>query len=401
MAKVCIIGFGCVGSGTYEILKENNKIIAMRTGETVDVKYIVDIRDFSGHEVAPLVTTNFDTVLSDEEVGIVIETMGGTTIAYDYTKAALLSGKSVVTSNKELVASKGDELFKIAKEKGVKYFYEASVGGGIPIIRPLISSLGANNIEEITGILNGTTNYILTNMLKNGESFEKALSTAQELGYAESNPSADVDGFDTGKKISILASMSIGEKVNFEDVYTEGISAVSSEDTQYAASLDAVIKLIGKFRKTESGCEVYVAPMLVKKDNPLYTVDDVFNGILVNGDMLGDAMFYGKGAGKHATASAVVSDVMEIVKNAPDQNIVPWTSSEGGNVVPFGKVKASFMVRISATGNNFTKALSAFKNEKTMEIFENEFALITEPMSFDELTEKLNGLDVISKYMFV
>lgn len=401
MAKVCIIGFGCVGSGTYEILKENNKIIAMRTGETVDVKYIVDIRDFSGHEVAPLVTTNFDTVLADKEVSIVIETMGGTTFAYDYTKAALLSGKSVVTSNKELVASKGDELFKIAKENGVKYFYEASVGGGIPIIRPLISSLGANNIEEVTGILNGTTNYILTNMLKNGESFEKALSTAQKLGYAESNPSADVDGFDTGKKISILSSMALGEKVNYEDVHTEGITSVSMEDTQYAEALGAVIKLIGRFRKTEAGCEVYVAPMLVGKDNPLYSVDDVFNGILVNCDMLGEALFYGKGAGMLATASAVVSDVMEIVKNAPDQCIVPWTSSEGGNVVPFENVKASFMVRIKACGDNFSKALSLFKNEKTMEIFDDEFALITDVIEYRELIEKLNGLDVISKYMFV
>ena len=400
MAKVCIIGFGCVGSGTYEVLKQNNNLIAMRTGETVDVKYIVDIRDFSGHEVAPLVTTNFDTVLSDEEVSIVVETMGGTTIAYEYTKAALLKGKSVVTSNKELVAAKGDELFEIARKNGVKYFYEASVGGGIPIIRPLISSLGANNINEITGILNGTTNYILTSMLNNGESFDSALSTAQELGYAERDPSADVGGFDTGKKISILSSMVLGEKVNFENVHTEGIVNVSSEDTQYAEAVDAVIKLIGKFRKTDSGNEVFVAPMLIKKDNPLYSVNDVFNAILVDGDMLGEALFYGKGAGKYATASAVVSDIMEAVKKSPDDLVVPWTSSDKNNVKPYDEVKASFMLRIKAEGDNFKNALERFESERTLEITDNEFALITAPMTHGELYKKISGLDVISKYMF-
>ncbi len=400
MAKVCIIGFGCVGSGTYEILKENKDLISMRTGETVDVKYVVDIRDFTGHEIAPIVTTDFDAVLSDKEVDIVIETMGGTTFAYQYTKAALESKKSVVTSNKELVAAKGDELFAIARKNGVKYFYEAAVGGGIPIIRPLITSLGANKITEITGILNGTTNYILTNMLSGSVSFEKALFEAQKLGYAESNPSADVDGFDTGKKISILSSMVLGKKVNYEDVYTEGITAVTEEDTRYAAAMDCVIKLIGKYKSTETGDEVYVAPMLVKSDSPLYKVDDVFNGILVNGDMLGQALFYGKGAGKLATASAVVSDVMEVVKDAKDDVVPAWVPCNEKITKDFGEVCASFFVRIKSSDNMLSLAVSRFKDERIFEIIEGEFALVTPCMKVSEAEKLLEGIDVIKKYMF-
>jgi len=401
MAKVCIIGFGCVGSGTYEILRQNREVISTRTGETVDVKYIVDIRDFSGQEVEPMVTTDFNAILSDDEVNIVVETMGGTTYAYDYTKAALEHGKSVVTSNKELVAAKGDELFEIARKNGVKYFYEAAVGGGIPIIRPLITSLCANKITEITGILNGTTNYILTNMLEHGVSFEKALNEAQKLGYAESDPSADVEGFDTGKKISILSSMALGVKVDYEDVYTQGITDVSSEDTAYAEAMDCVIKLIGKYKYTQQGPEIYVAPMLVKRHTPLYGVDDVFNAILVNGDMLGEAMFYGKGAGKLATASAVVSDIMEAVKKSPDDIVVPWTGSDGKNIKNYNDVCASFFVRIKNTDDSYAKAISKFENEKTFELFDGEFGLITSPMTVGELDSVLEDFDVVNKFMFV
>ena len=401
MAKVCIIGFGCVGSGTYEVLKQNKQLIEMRTGETVDVKYIVDIRDFSGHEVEPFVTTNFDEVLSDEEVGIVIETMGGTTFAYNYTKAALEHGKNVVTSNKELVALKGDELFALAKAHGVNYFYEASVGGGIPIIRPLISSLGANRVTEITGILNGTTNYILTNMLKKGTSFEECLKEAQRLGYAESNPTADVEGFDTGKKISILSSMVLGKKVNYEHVYTEGISNVTSEDAHYAEALGCAIKLIGKYRETDEGAEVFVAPMFVAKESPLYNIDDVFNGILVYGDMLGEALFYGRGAGMLATASAVVSDVMEIVKNAPDHTLIPWQPCKDNIVKDYSKVKACFFVRVRDNGGSMSKVISALNGEKTLELYDGEFAVVTPCMTEEELTSLLNGVEIISKYMFV
>lgn len=401
MAKVCIIGFGCVGSGTYEVLKHNKELISMRTGETVDVKYIVDIRDFSGHEVAPLVTTNFNTVLEDDEVSVVIETMGGITYAYEYTKAALEKGKNVVTSNKELVAIKGDELFALARKNNVNYFYEASVGGGIPIIRPLKTSLGANRVTEITGILNGTTNYILTNMLKKGTSFEKALAKAQELGYAESNPSADVDGFDTGKKISILSSMALGRKVNHEDVYTEGISKVTTEDTKYAEELGCVIKLIGKFRQTENEPEVIVAPMFVNEGSPLYGIDDVFNGICVTGDMLGESLFYGKGAGMLATASAVVSDVMEAVKGSDDDVTVPWVNSNERIIKNYSEVCGRFFVRIKNTPDMFSLALERFNNERTIEIIDGEFALITQELTVAELEKALAGIDVISKYMFV
>ncbi len=400
MAKVCIIGFGCIGSGTYEVLKENKDIIAKRVGETIEVKYVVDIRDFSQHEVAPLVTTDFSKVLSDSEVTIVVEAMGGTTYAYDYSKAALESGKTVVTSNKELVAAKGDELSKLAESKGVKYLYEASVGGGIPIIRPMTSSLGANNITEITGILNGTTNYILTKMLCDGAKFETALSNAQKLGYAESDPTADVEGFDTGKKISILSSMAIGKKVNFEDVHTEGITKVTLEDIEYAEAIDSTIKLIGKFKRCDDGDEVLVAPMIISKDSPLYGVDDVFNAILVKGDMLGDSLYYGRGAGKLATASAVVSDVMDAVYNASSPYKPAWESSDSKIIKNYADIKAAFMVRIKAADGALDLVLSRFNNAKTMEIKAGEFAVITEEITVDTLNASLEGLDVISAYAF-
>lgn len=401
MAKVCIIGFGCIGSGTYEILKENKKIISERVGESIDVKYIVDIRDFSQHEVAPLVTTDFTKVTGDPEVNVVVECMGGTTIAYDYTKAALLSGKNVISSNKELVAAHGDELSQIAADKGVKYLYEASVGGGIPIIRPMMSSLCANNITEITGILNGTTNYILTKMLSEGTSFEAALSDAQKLGYAERDPSADVEGWDTGKKISILSSMATGSKVDFRDVNTKGITGVTLEDIEYAESLGATIKLFGKYKKTVDGTEVYVEPMVVYSDNPLYGVDDVFNAILVKGDMLGDSLYYGRGAGKLATASAVVSDVMDAVLNTAAPYIPAWKDTGRGNVKAYDEVRNSFMVRVKNDDGAFRTVLDRFENAKTIEIKDGEFAVITGEIKVSELTKALDGLNVISQYAFV
>lgn len=398
MAKICIIGFGCIGSGTYEVLKQNSDIISKRAGQPIEVKYIIDIRDFSQHEVAPLVTKDFAKVLSDEEVTVVVETMGGVTYAYDYTKAALESGKSVVTSNKELVAAKGDELALIAKQKGVKYLYEASVGGGIPIIRTIISSLGANNIEEITGILNGTTNYILTKMITEGTEFDKALSDAQKLGYAEQNPTADIEGFDTGKKISILSSIALGTKVNFADVHTEGITGVSLEDIEYAEALDSTIKLIGKFKKTENGSEVIVAPMLIEKSSPLYGVDDVFNAVLVKGDMLGDSLYYGKGAGMLATASAVVSDVMDAVCNSDSDYTPAWVGTEDMIIMPYEDIKSAFMVRIKNTEGAIKRALDAFDNAKVIEIKDGEFAVVTGEITVAQLNSALTGLDVISKY---
>lgn len=400
MAKVCIIGFGCIGSGTYEVLKQNKDLISKRAGEEIDVKYIVDIRDFSQHEVAPLVTTDFSKVLADDEVTVVAETMGGTTYAYDYTKAALERGKSVITSNKELVALKGDELSKLAEAKGVKYFYEAAVGGGIPVIRTVSDSLGANNITEITGILNGTTNYILTKMLTEGTRFEDALSDAQKLGYAEQNPTADVEGFDTGKKISILSSMALGRKVNFEDVYTEGITKVTLEDIEYAEAVDCTIKLIGKFKRSEGGEDVLVAPMLIHNTSPLYGVDDVFNAVLIKGDMLGDSLYYGRGAGKLATASAVVSDIMNAVENASSRYTPAWEGTDERIIKTHDDYSASFMIRLSAIEGAYTKALAAFDNAKTIEIKDGEFAVITQDITVAQLKKAINNLEVISVYAF-
>ncbi len=400
MAKVCIIGFGCIGSGTYEVLKQNKDIIAKRAGEEIDVKYIVDIRDFSQHEVAPLVTTDFSKVLADDEVTVVAETMGGTTYAYDYTKAALESGKSVITSNKELVALKGDELSKLAEAKGVKYFYEAAVGGGIPVIRTVSDSLGANNITEITGILNGTTNYILTKMLTEGTKFEDALSDAQKLGYAEQNPTADVEGFDTGKKISILSSMALGRKVNFEDVYTEGITKVTLEDIEYAEAVGCTIKLIGKFKRSLDGEDVLVAPMLIHNSSPLYGVDDVFNAVLINGDMLGDSLYYGRGAGKLATASAVVSDIMNAVENVSSRYTPAWESADERIIKTHDDYSASFMIRLSALEGAYEKALAAFDNAKTIEIKDGEFAVITQDITVAQLKKAISNLEVISVYAF-
>ncbi len=400
MAKICIIGFGCIGSGTYEVLKQNKEIIAKRAGESIEVKYIVDIRDFSEHEVAPLVTTDFSKILLDKEVTVVAETMGGTTYAYDYTKAALESGKSVITSNKELVALKGDELSKLAKEKGVKYLYEAAVGGGIPIIRTVSDSLGANNITEITGILNGTTNYILTKMLTEGTDFSVALSNAQKLGYAEQDPTADIEGFDTGKKISILSSMALGKKVNFEDVYTKGITEVTGEDIEYAEAAGCTIKLIGKFKRCADGDDVLVSPMLIHKDSPLYGVDDVFNAVLVKGDMLGDSLYYGRGAGKLATASAVVSDIMDAVLNADGVYNPAWESADTRIIKEHSDYKASFMIRVKDTNGAYEKALSAFDNAKTIQIKESEFGVITQEITVSELEKAAEGLEIISKYAF-
>lgn len=403
MAKICIIGFGCVGSGTYEIIKKNCRSIARRAGEEIEVKYIVDIRDFSSHEESHLFTTDFDKVLNDEEVSIVVETMGGTGPAYDYTISALENGKNVVTSNKELVAIKGDELFAIAKAHGVKYFYEASVGGGIPIIRPMITSLSPNEINEITGILNGTTNYILTKMFKESTSFEEALKTAQELGYAERNPAADVEGHDTCKKISILSSMVIGKKVNYEDVHTEGITNITYKDTKYAEKLDCSIKLLGRFRHAGGSYEAVVAPMLVENSNPLAGVEDVFNGIFVNGDMLGDAMFYGRGAGKLPTASAVTADIIEIVKTPAAEFSIPWQPCSEKVIKDYEDIKSSFMVRIKTSDKHKTLSdvNSVFGTADALDLFDDEIAFTTGIMAVKELSCKLSQFDVLNTFMIL
>ena len=327
MVNVALLGFGTVGSGVAEVLTENKELIKNRTGIDFEIKYILDLREFPDHPLGNKVVHDISVILNDPEVSIVVEMMGGVHPAYDFSLAAIKAGKNVVTSNKAVVASYGPELLQEASERGLRYLFEASVGGGIPIIRPLTDLSAQNDITEIIGILNGTTNYILTAMKETGVSFEEALKTAQKLGYAEADPTADVDGFDTCRKICILSAVAFGNLVNFEDVKTIGIRNVTLDDIKSAESNGCSVKLIARAVKTDNGVYMAVEPYAVRKDNPLYSISDVFNGILVRGKVSGDLMFYGKGAGKLPTAGAVVSDIIDIGSRGNDQPRQPiWTT---------------------------------------------------------------------------
>ena len=315
MVNVAVLGYGTVGSGVVEVIKTNQNVVNKKSGQEIHVKYVLDLREFPGDPVMDILVHDYDVILNDPEVEVIAEVMGGVEPAYTFVKAALEKGKSVCTSNKELVAKHGPELIKIAKEHNRNFLFEASVGGGIPIIRPLNQCITADEINSITGILNGTTNYILTKMSKEGLDFDTVLKEAQDLGYAERNPSADVDGFDACRKIAILSSLAYGKSVDFEDVYTEGITKISDIDFKYANILGTSVKLFGKAEKKENGINVFVAPVMIDSNHPLYSVNGVFNAILVNGNVLDDIMFYGSGAGKLPTASAVVSDIVDAVRN--------------------------------------------------------------------------------------
>lgn len=312
MINIAVLGYGTIGSGVVEVLRINGDSIFKRAGDEINVKYVLDLKEFPGDPIMDILVHDADIILDDPEVKIVVEVMGGVEPAYSFVKKALLNGKSVVTSNKELVAKHGAELLDLAKEKNLNFLFEASVGGGIPIIRPLNQSLTADEIVEITGILNGTTNYILSKMSEEDIDFETALKNAQALGYAERDPSADVDGHDACRKIAILSSLAYGMQVDFEDIYTEGISHITDIDIQYAKALKARIKLFASsIRDEDESVYAMVAPVMIRADHPLYSVNDVFNGIYVKGNVIGDVMFYGSGAGKLPTASAVVADVVD------------------------------------------------------------------------------------------
>lgn len=329
MIHVAILGFGTVGSGVAEVMSLNAQQIAHSAAEEIRVKYILDIRDFPDSPYKDLFVKDFSVIEQDPEVRVVVETIGGTSIAYEYTKRALLAGKSVVTSNKALVAKHGYELLSLAKAQNLNYLFEASVGGGVPIIRPLSQCLAANRIDEICGILNGTTNYILTQMIQKGDSFEAALKQAQEKGYAERDPSDDINGADACRKICILAALAFGRHVYPEQVPTQGITQVSNADVENAARAGYRIKLLGRALRTAEGkVSAYVAPQLVGEDSLLSDVDGVFNGILVRGNAIGDVIFYGQGAGKLPTASAVVADVIDAAKHLQARKYVDW--EEGG-----------------------------------------------------------------------
>ena len=316
MINIAVLGYGTVGSGVVEVINKNHASINKRAGQEVNIKYVLDLRDFPGDPVEKVLVHDYNVIVNDPEVKIIVEVMGGIKPAYDFTKQALEAGKSVCTSNKELVAAHGAELLAIAKANKVNFLFEASVGGGIPIIRPLNQSLTADEITEITGILNGTTNYILSKMTDEGKSFEEVLKRAQEKGYAERNPEADVEGYDACRKIAILTSLALGKQVDYQDIYTEGITKITKTDIEYAKALHASIKLLGTSKWEDDG-KIYsmVAPFMIDSDHPLGHVNGVFNGIFVNGNMLGDTMFYGKGAGKLPTASAVVADVIDALKD--------------------------------------------------------------------------------------
>lgn len=399
MINIAVLGYGTVGSGVVEVIQTNQEIINKHAGQEVNIKYVLDLRDFEGNPIQKILVHDYNVILEDEEVKVVVEVMGGEEPAHRFVKQALESGKSVCTSNKEMVARYGAELIQIARENKVNFLYEASVGGGIPIIRPLISSLTCDDITEVSGILNGTTNYILTKMRNEGLAFETVLQEAQEKGYAERNPEADVEGYDACRKIAILTSLVCGQQIDYEDIYTEGITKITDKDFLYAKALKGSIKLLGTYQRIEGKVYAMVAPVIISEKHPLYHVDDVFNAIFVHGNMLDDAMFYGRGAGKLPTASAVVSDVVDEVKHMGRNIMQIWEPGklELGN---FDDWKHKFLVRIQSEDIddvNMEDVKNAFGNVLYVNApgIMNETAFVTEPIAegvFQEGIQKFEGV---------
>ncbi|MDI9508914.1 MAG: homoserine dehydrogenase [Clostridiales bacterium] len=394
MIDIAVLGYGTIGSGVVEVLKINGDSINKRAGDEINIKYVLDIREFPGDPVMEVLVHDINTILDDPDVKIVVEVMGGINPAYSFVKDALLKGKSVVTSNKELVAKHGAELLDIAKENNLNFLFEASVGGGIPIIRPLNQSLTADEIVEITGILNGTTNYILSKMSDEGIGFEAALKDAQDLGYAERDPSADVEGHDACRKIAILSSLAYGMQVDFEDIYTEGITNISDKDISYAKALNAKIKLFASsIREEDKGVYAMVAPVMIKANHPLYSVNDVFNGIFVRGNVIGDVMFYGSGAGKLPTASAVVADVVDIAKHL-NKNIWTIWSNKKLDLESVDLMKHRFFVRLVKDKRAQDRINELFGDvEWVPEVVENELGFITPEITEKDMMDKKGLID--------
>lgn len=390
MIQVAVFGYGTVGSGVVQVIDDNNELIAKRIGDKLNVKYILDLRDFPGDKNEAKVVHDVNIILDDPEVSIVCETMGGVKPAYSFTKSALEKGKSVCTSNKELVANHGPELIQVAKANNCNYLFEASVGGGIPIIRSMNTALAQEHLDKIMGILNGTTNYMLTKMSKEGASYDDVLKNAQDLGYAERNPEADVEGYDACRKIAILSSLMTGKNVNYEDIYTEGITKISTKDFEYAKKLGKSIKLIAMAENKETGLTAMVAPFMIGADHALNGVNDVFNAVYVTGNMLDDAMFYGRGAGKLPTASAVVADVIDCARNK--NNWIPciWDDEK----VVLADVKDSvrkFFVRVSM--ENRGSVLNQMGPITEVRICDEEFGFITAAMPEKDFDEKIKNID--------
>lgn len=396
MVYVAVMGYGTIGSGVVEVLEKNRAEVTKGAGEEISVKYVLDLREFPGSPIEDKLIHDFNILLNDPEVSVVVEAMGGVNPAYPFAKACLEAGKHVVTPNKALVAAHGTELMQIAKEHQVSFLFEASVGGGIPIIRPMYRCLKGEKIEAITGILNGTTNYILTKMDKEGSSFDAALKEAQDLGYAERNPEADVEGHDTCRKIAILTAMATGKEVNYEDIYTEGITKITDMDFRYAEKMGASVKLFGASRISDESVHAWVAPVMIGKNHPLYAVNDVFNGILLKGNMLGNAMFYGSGAGKLPTASAVVADIIEVAANKDSHIEMGW-SSEKLEVADMGTSEHRYFVRVAGSAAEKEAEVRAVLGDVSVIELDDadEFAVLTETMKeaeFKNAAEKLDGV---------
>ena len=399
MAKVAVLGYGTVGSGVVQVLDTNAEEVAQSAGEKIELKYILDLREFPGDKHEAQVVHDINVILDDPEVDVICETMGGIEPAFSFEKSALERGKSVCTSNKELVAVHGPELVELARKNGVSYLFEASVGGGIPLLRSINDSMKHEKIDSITGILNGTTNYILTKMDKEGIGYATVLKAAQDKGYAEKNPEADVEGYDACRKIAILSSLMSGLHVNYEDIYTEGISKISIEDFEYARTLNMAIKLLGMCKRNENGFFTMVAPFLIPMENPLANVNGVFNAINVHGNMIGDVMFYGRGAGKSATASAVVADVIDIIKHK-GKHVEVNMKAEKATLTSKDNAVRQFFVRVPAALKE--QALNVFGanvEEVSGENVHGEFAFITDDTSEKDFEEKLWKMDSVKGYL--
>lgn len=394
MISVAIMGHGVVGSGVAEILTTHKQKLFASIGEEIYVKHILDLRDFPDSPLADRFTKDFNDILNDIEVRVVVEVMGGLNPAYDFVKKCLKSGKSVVTSNKELVAAHGAELLQIAKDENVNFLFEASVGGGIPILRPISQCLVANIVDEIAGILNGTTNFILTKMIEDGMEFDAALRLAQELGFAERNPAADIEGHDACRKICILASLAFGKHVYPESVHTEGITEITLEDVKYAEAYNCVIKLIGKVKRLDNGkIDIIVAPMFVPDKSQLANIDYEFNGIMVRGDCTGDVVFYGKGAGKLPTASAVVADVVDCCKHLKTRKFLFWTDGNGENIIPYTESVTAMYIRANTTMEVAQEVFGCVDKIEKADSPEGEVAFVTAQLPYGEILEKISALE--------
>ncbi len=397
MAKIAVLGYGTVGSGVVEVLETNKDSITKRAGREIEVKSVLDLRDFPGDPIQEKIVHDVDVIINDPEIEVVVEVMGGVEPAFTFVKRALEAGKSVCTSNKALVAAHGPELLEMAKKRNLNFMFEASVGGGIPIIRPLNQSLTADEITKITGILNGTTNYILTKMDKEGSTYEETLKEAQELGYAERNPEADVEGFDACRKIAILTSLAYGSTVKFEEIRTEGITKITTKDFKYAEKLGYVVKLLATSKEND---KVYAitAPFMINSTHPLYNVNDVLNGIYIHGNVIGNVMFFGAGAGKLPTASAVVADVVACVKHKGKNVMTVW-SVEKLELGDADDEVRKFFVRVKGDVSDLSAVNAAFGNVQTVTVdgIDGEFGFITEPMSERAFAEAAKKVDMIHR----